>query len=130
MKPIELSASLEDYLEAILASGDGETARAHDVARRLGVRAASVTGALRALSRRGLIEYHPYAPIRLTPSGRTAARHVERRHRGVRDFLVRVLGVERGEAERCACRIEHVVSDGISRRLAELARAVPPGGGP
>ncbi len=48
-----LSASLEDYLEAIYnLSGDSNITRSRDIAEQLGVSRASVTGALRASERK------------------------------------------------------------------------------
>jgi DtxR family Mn-dependent transcriptional regulator len=47
-----LSASMEDYLEAIFhIAADKQAARAKDIAKRLKVNNSSVTGALRILSR-------------------------------------------------------------------------------
>jgi DtxR family Mn-dependent transcriptional regulator len=56
-----LSASLEDYLEAILRIvQEKQVARAKDVGKRLNVGRSSVTGALHALADRKLINYAPY----------------------------------------------------------------------
>ena len=50
-----LSASLEDYLEAILnIAGESNTARSKDIAESLGVAKSSVTGALKGLAKKGL----------------------------------------------------------------------------
>ena len=48
------------------------------------------------------------------------AQDVERRHRVLRDFLVDVLGVDAGEADETACRIEHEIPDGVRARIAAL----------
>ena len=58
-------------------------ARAKDIADQMNVQRASVTGALKALSGRGLINYSPYSFITLTTSGRDIARDVIRRHRAL-----------------------------------------------
>ena len=66
----KLSASLEDYLEAIYwATVEHGAARAKEIALRLGVRAASVTGALRTLAEKKFINYAPYELITLTEAG-------------------------------------------------------------
>ena len=55
-----LSASQEDYLEAILNVADGSgMARSTDIAVSLGVAKPSVTGAIKLLAHRGLVNYKP-----------------------------------------------------------------------
>jgi DtxR family transcriptional regulator, Mn-dependent transcriptional regulator len=77
----QLSASLEDYLEAIFhVIEDKQAARAKDIVERLGVHNSSVTQALRALSERGLVNYAPYDLVTLTEAGRTAAAEVVEKH--------------------------------------------------
>ena len=56
----DLSASLEDYLEAIFnIASQSKIARSKDIAKMLGVSKSSVTGALRALKEKGLANYEP-----------------------------------------------------------------------
>jgi DtxR family Mn-dependent transcriptional regulator len=118
-----LSESQEDYLEAILSVIEEKGAvRAKDIAARLGVTSPSVTGALRALSDSGLLNYAPYDVITLTAKGKRAAEDVTRRHRLLRDFLVAALGVGPSEADRVACRMEHALSPSVARRLATFMR--------
>ena len=51
-----LSSNMEDYLEAIFhISKEKQAARAKDIADRLMVNKSSVTGALRSLSEKGLV---------------------------------------------------------------------------
>jgi len=118
----KLSASLEDYLEAIYHIVERkQAARAKDIAERVGVNRSSVTGALRMLSEKGLVNYAPYDVITLTESGRAAAEDVVRRHRALSSFLERVLGVEAGEAEEAACGMEHVIPRGVMEQLVSFA---------
>src|SRR5512143_4111942 len=95
-EPRKLSASLEDYLEAIfnLAAGS-EGARSKDVADALGVAKSSVTGALQLLCEKGLANHERYGCITLTPRGRVAAREVVRKHDVLTSFFVNVLGVDK-----------------------------------
>lgn len=118
-----LSASLEDYMEAIfhIASG-GSAARAKDIAGALGVSRPSVTGALRALAGRGLVHYAPYGAVTLTRAGLAAAKDVIRRHEALRTFLTDVLGVDREAAERAACRMEHALPPAALERLVRFLR--------
>ena len=76
---MKLSASLEDYLEAIFhLVAEEQVARARDIAKRLKVGQSSVTGALHALAEKGLVNYAPYEVITLTHKGEAAAREVVR----------------------------------------------------
>ncbi|HEO71479.1 MAG TPA: metal-dependent transcriptional regulator [Candidatus Hydrogenedentes bacterium] len=113
-----LSSSLEDYLEAIyrLLEQD-DVARVKDIAARLGVRSASVTGALHALSDRGLVNYAPYDAITLTCTGASVAREMVRRHEALRDFFMKVLAVDPRKADDTACRVEHAVPPDIIDRF-------------
>ena len=66
-KKKDLSASLEDYIEAIHHIGiEKHVARSKEIASRLGVSRASVTEALRALARKDLINYAPSEAITMT----------------------------------------------------------------
>jgi DtxR family Mn-dependent transcriptional regulator len=116
-----LSASLEDYLEAIYQiSREKSAARAKDISKRLGVNRSSVTGALRSLGERELINYTPYDFVTLTPAGESIAAKISRRHVLLRGFFSQVLGVEAAEAEESACRMEHALSETIFDRLAQF----------
>jgi len=120
-----LTASLEDYLEAIFQIiAEKQAVRPKDIARRLKVSNPSVTGALRALADKELIRYAPYDVITLTPAGNTAAKGVVRRHEVLRDFFVRVLAVEERDADEAACRMEHSIPEAILERFIQFAEFV------
>jgi DtxR family Mn-dependent transcriptional regulator len=117
-----LSASQEDYLEAVYhIAREKKVARAKDIAKRLDVRASSVTNALRILSSLGLINYAPYDLITLTEAGLRAAQDIVGRHEALATFLVSVLGVDPVEAEQAACKMEHTVPKAIVTRLIQYA---------
>lgn len=122
---LKLSASLEDYLEAIynLASGDGSV-RSKDIADSLGVARASVTGALRALKDRGLAHYRPYGTVSLTEAGQAAAAEVAAKHRVLKSFFVDVLGVHVDAAQKAACRAEHALGSDIIGKLLRFVQFV------
>jgi DtxR family Mn-dependent transcriptional regulator len=120
-----LSASLEDYLEAIFhIVAKNQVARAKDICLRMKVSGPSVTGALRSLSEKGLINYAPYDVITLTDEGRTVAEDVVRRHEALRDFFTKVLLVDEDAAEEASCKMEHAVSQDILERLIQFAEFV------
>ena len=133
MTPVdELSASMEDYLEAIYHIVTAkQAARAKDIAKRLDVNNSSVTGALRTLSEKGFINYAPYDVITLTPKGHKHAEDVVRRHEALMDFFTKVLCIEKAEASDAACKMEHAVSRTILDRLirfVEFIEICPRGG--
>jgi DtxR family Mn-dependent transcriptional regulator len=118
---MSLSASLEDYLEAIYQIADTkQVARAKDISSRLGVNNSSVTGALRALAERGLVNYAPYDLITLTPEGRVLAKDVVRRHEALSDFFVKVLAVDKETADIGACKMEHEIPPTILERFIQF----------
>lgn len=122
MNSSALSASLEDYLETIFfLSRDEGTARPKEIAKRMKVRAASVTGALKALADKGLINYAPYAAVTLTDKGREIARGIAVKHEALLHFFTQVLGIESSEAEEFACSMEHNIPDHILQRFVRFA---------
>jgi len=122
---INLSSSLEDYLEAIFQIvREKQAARAKDIGSRLNVGRSSVTGALQSLAQRELINYAPYDAITLTDKGRTIAEELVRRHEVLRDFFVKVLAVDATDADTAACKMEHAISDSILERFVEFAEFV------
>ena len=116
-KPV-LTESMEDYLEAILAlERRHKVARAKDIADRLHVQRGTVTGALKTLAEKELINYAPYSYVTLTPKGAAIASEIRRRHQVIRNFLTEVLRIPPETAETTACRMEHVVEGVVLDRL-------------
>ncbi len=106
----DLSENLEDYLEVILdLEAANKVARVKDIADKMGVLRGSVTGALKSLAEKNLINYEPYSFITLTPEGNVIAREIARRHAVIKDFLHRVLKVGSKKADETACRMEHAM---------------------
>jgi DtxR family Mn-dependent transcriptional regulator len=122
---ITLSPSLEDYLETIfLLESSNSSARARDIAERLGVQRASVTGALRSLSEKGLINYQPYSSVTLTPEGFRLAARIVHRHKVLTEFLQKFLGLPLNVAEANACRMEHHIDDEALEKLVQFIQFV------
>lgn len=115
---VKISSSLEDYLEVIynLTEAQG-MARSKDIADAMNVSRASVTGALKALSDKGLVNYQPYAYITLTEQGCGVAKRVVNRHQVLARFFKTVLGAEPDVSEAAACRTEHTLGPEITSRL-------------
>jgi len=121
LKSLKLSESMQDYLETILSlEQDNKVARAKDIAERMGVLRGTVTGALKSLAEKGLINYQPYSFITLTPRGRAAGREITRRHRVIQNFLQQVLDLAPDSAEENACRMEHAMDRSAIDRLVQF----------
>jgi DtxR family transcriptional regulator, Mn-dependent transcriptional regulator len=119
-----LSASQEDYLEAILNVADGNgMARSTDIAVELGVAKPSVTGALKLLAQRGLVNYKPYGCVTLTKRGVSLAGRVAKRHKIIKSFFTEVLGVDAVVAQRAACKAEHLLGAVIISRMRDFTNS-------
>ena len=84
----------------------------------------SVTGALRSLGEKKLINYKPYEYITLTESGQKAAAFIAKKHDVIESFFVDVLGVDAEKAQKAACRAEHSLGKTIVDRLLEFIEFV------
>ncbi|MCK4505967.1 MAG: metal-dependent transcriptional regulator [Candidatus Aegiribacteria sp.] len=117
---MELSSSLEDYLEAIYNVIKVKTAaRATDIAKKLNVANSSVTNALQILVNRGLVNHAPYDIITLTPEGRKIAKQIAWKHEVFRDFFTTVLAIDPDTSNKCACSIEHIIPDEVVERFVQ-----------
>lgn len=117
----ELTESMEDYLETILdLEKTNKVARVKDIAQKMGIQRGSVTGALKILNTKGLINYQPYSFITLTDEGIRIARKITRRHTILKDFLLRVIQLDPEKAETTACRMEHTVDDKSVNKLVRF----------
>lgn len=122
---MELSASLEDYIETIYhIVEEKQVARAKNIAEQMGVSRASVTEALRTLSAKGLINYAPYEVITMTDIGRTIAEDVVFRHNTLKKFFVDILTVDTEIAEDSACKIEHAAPPEVISRMIDFMQFI------
>jgi DtxR family Mn-dependent transcriptional regulator len=116
-----LTRSVEDYLKAIYRlSPQGRPASTSDIAHRLELSPASVSGMVKRLSEQGLLEHVPYKGVQLTPEGRRAALRMLRRHRLIEAYLVAFLGYTWDTVHDEAERLEHAVSDTLVDRMAAV----------
>ncbi|WDP90389.1 MAG: metal-dependent transcriptional regulator [Desulfobacter sp.] len=110
-KELELSESLEDYLETILELQVTNTvARSKDIAAKLDIKRGSVTGMLKKLEARNLINYEPYGFVTLTPEGEKIAKEITTRHNVFKHFLFKYVELDETAADETACRMEHAMS--------------------
>lgn len=119
--PEGYTASVEDYLKTIYEiEEEAEAATTNDIASRLDVAPASVSGMVRRLAGQGLLEHEPYRGVRLTEEGRRVALSTMRRHRIIELFLTEKLGYPWDEVHDEAERLEHAASDLLVDRMAEV----------
>ncbi|MBW1644796.1 MAG: metal-dependent transcriptional regulator [Deltaproteobacteria bacterium] len=124
MSKQQLTANMEDYLEAIMIlQRDRKVARVRDIAKLLQVKMPSVTGAVKNLAEKGLVNYERYSFVTLTDKGVKIAGEIINRHRIIYEFLNGILGVSPEIAELDACRIEHVISPQTVAKLKTFVAA-------
>ena len=129
----DYTAPVEDYLKAIYeierVSGAAATT---DIAQRLAIAPASVSGMIRRLAEQGLLDHERYRGVRLTDAGRRVALRTIRRHRVIEAYLTRALGYPWDLVHDEAERLEHAASDELIDRMAAAIGepAVDPHGAP
>ena len=114
-----LSGPVEDYLKAIYdLERDAHPAATNDIAERLDISPASVSGMMRRLAEQGLITHEPYRGVRLTADGRRAALRTLRRHRILECYLTEVLGYPWDRVHDEAEQLEQAASEELIERMA------------
>ena len=130
------SYTVENYLKAMLQAqtgmGPDELVPMGKLAAALGVVPGTATTMVKTLSESGLVQYEPYAGVRLTAAGEKLAAMVLRRHRLIELFLVQVMGMSWTEVHDEAEHLEHAVSERLIERIDEMLGrpAVDPHGDP
>ncbi|MEO7455602.1 MAG: metal-dependent transcriptional regulator [Gemmatimonadaceae bacterium] len=115
-----LTGPVEDYLKAIYdLERVGDAASTNDIALRLAISPASVSGMVRRLADQGLITHEPYRGVRLTAGGRSAALRTLRRHRILECYLTEVLGYPWDRVHEEAEQLEHAASEELIERMAK-----------
>jgi len=125
---------VQDYAKAVYAleARGGLPVSTTDLARRLGVTPASVSGMVRKLTEVGIVEHEPYHGVRLTEQGRRVALEVLRHHRMLELFLAQELGMPWDRVHDEAEVLEHVLSEELEALIAARLGdpAVDPHGDP
>lgn len=120
-KTDKLTTSLEDYLEAILFLEEkNRVARVKDIAEFLSVQMPSVTGALKTLRSKELVEYERNSFINLTKEGLKIAKSIRKRHDILHGFLKKILLLPEEIADSEACKIEHSIDLTTATRISNL----------
>lgn len=120
---MELHASGEDYLEAILLlQKEKGMVRSVDVARHMEVSKPSVCHAVSALKEGGFLTMDEDFFLRLTDIGREVAEQTYEKHCFFTHLLTEA-GVDPASAEQDACRMEHAISEESFRKLKEAQKS-------
>lgn len=108
----------EDYLEAILMIWQEKNeCHAIDVAHKLNVSKPSVSRAMGILKEDGYIFIDENLHINFTEKGWAKAQNVYDRHQLLTKFIMKITGLEEGQAEQNACRVEHVIDSDVVRGI-------------
>ena len=111
----------QDYIKAILRlENQNINVSTSSLATNLGVTAASVSGMLKKLSDKKMVNYRQYRGVRLTKNGRRSALEVLRRHRLIELFLIEVLNMPWESVHHEAEVLEHVISDQVLANIDKV----------
>jgi DtxR family Mn-dependent transcriptional regulator len=114
--------SVDDYLKALLelSGPEEQQVSSNALAKRLDVRAASVTGMLQKLAglKPAFVRYEKHHGAVLTEAGKHRALEILRHHRLLERFLHDVLDFAWDEVHEEAERLEHFISERLEDRIA------------
>lgn len=111
--------SMENYLVAIYDLEEAHrVARVKDIAAYMGVTMPSVTGALRSLTRNGLVDHEKNSFATLTERGRAIAVATKRKRHVLRHFFRDFLLLDNSKAEDIACLVEHDLDAETTERIS------------
>lgn len=114
----KISISDEDYLLTIYKlEKSNRVARSKDIVQMQKVAKSTVTAALKQLSEKNMINYQPYEPITLTPSGVEKAQRLFLRKKAIEDFFINIIQLSKIEAEKVADSIEHFMEPLVLRKF-------------
>jgi len=115
-----LTPSQENYLEHIFTMSSKGQIRIRDLAISVGVKLPSVTRAVQKLADVGLVRHETYGRVEITEAGKNTAQSITRRDDCLMRFLMEALELPPALAKSEACRIEHVISEDVLKRLELL----------
>lgn len=115
------SLAEENYLKAMFSlSNDKGEVNVNDLSKRLEIKMPTVTSMMKKLSKKKLVNYESYKPLRLTEKGKKEAALVIRKHRLTEMFLVEKMGFGWEQVHEIAEQIEHIQSPELFAKMDEL----------
>lgn len=120
----DIPESYQRYLDEIYSisrTKKGGWVTNKEIAERLQVEPASVSGMLEKLKKKGLIRWEPRKSIRLTEEGKRIAKQLNEIHTLLHQFFAKVLKIEDQEViENLSCEIEHHITQDVKASLEEF----------
>ncbi|QQM67160.1 metal-dependent transcriptional regulator [Actinomyces weissii] len=121
----ELIDTTEMYLKTVYElEEDGVLPLRARIVERLDHSGPTVSQTVARMERDGLIRVGEDRALELTEEGRRRAAEVIRKHRLAERLLLDVIGMDRRLVHEEACRWEHVMSEQVEDRLAQILKAV------
>lgn len=120
----DIPESYQRYLDEIFSisrNKKGGWVSNKEIAEKLQVEPASVSGMLEKLKKKGLIKWEPRKAIRLTEKGKKIAKQLDETHTLLHQFFSKVLKIEDQDAiENLSCDIEHHITQNVKKSLEEF----------
>ncbi len=112
----------EDYLRAMYKFVEEGTSEIPitALAKKLGLSKSTVTERVQELARDGFVKQDKYAPVTLTKMGLGIAKKITYKHRVIEVFLHNTLGMNMEKIHEEAHKLEHALSDEVTRLLAKF----------
>lgn len=105
---LELTQSIEDYLEAIwIINLKKKVIRMKDLMQYFNHKVSTVNYAINILKNKQLVYHEKYGYVELTEKGAQLAQELYAKHKNLTLFLTTILMVDEKTASRDACSIEH-----------------------
>ncbi|MDT9409012.1 metal-dependent transcriptional regulator [Corynebacterium rouxii] len=121
----DLVDTTEMYLRTIYElEEEGVTPLRARIAERLEQSGPTVSQTVARMERDGLVVVASDRSLQMTPTGRTLATAVMRKHRLAERLLTDIIGLDINKVHDEACRWEHVMSDEVERRLVKVLKDV------
>lgn len=120
-KEKKLTASFEKYLCAIYElEAQNKVARVKDISSFLAIGASSVSEAMKALEKKGCIDYEPYGHITLTKSGQKIVTEKLERNSIIANFLRDVLLVDESIIAKNSQTIEYGMDEAVLEKFVRF----------
>ncbi len=108
----EVTQTQEDFLKtAFLLQSEGKPVTNSEIAAAMDLTPAAISSMAKRLGDRGLLVYHRYQDLTLTPRGHLIALEVLRHHRLLELFLTETLNMPWEVVHAIADRLEHVLDE-------------------
>lgn len=109
---MKFSKSQAHYIKAVyeLSFGSDHGTRVCDIAEKMAISKASVSLAMKKLSKQGLVRRDAERHVYLTKDGKHVAVRILDKYELIWQFLVEILDVDSEVANHDACAMEHVIS--------------------